>query len=148
MQTFYSYAVAVALTVLIMIVLFVIIIAPFKDPLVYSVQPFSVDKTIYTTDDIMTIHSYRCNNEGRPLVVTTKERYFYNVNTGKRYDVASAPGTIQVGCSWQEARVVRGFPDEMPSGRYVKQGITIAHGSLRTVEVPWITEPFDYVKTS
>lgn len=115
-------------------------------PLVYSVQPFSVDKDIYHTGDTMIITSYRCNNEPTPLVVITKERYFYNQQTGLRIDVPASPGVIQEGCSWQQAQVFDGFPPEMPSGYYMKRGITEAKGRYRTVEVPWQTETFVYIK--
>lgn len=146
MTKLFSYFATICLTILVTLALVTLTIFPFNDPLVYSVQPFTIDKELYRTHDTMVISSYRCNNENTPLNVETKERYFYNVNTGLRYYLPSSPGVIQVGCSWQDAVVVDGFPPELPSGRYVKRGITVAHGRFRTVDVPWITRPFEYVK--
>lgn len=147
MKDVYSYIITICLTALIIIIVGLTLIAPMADPLIYAVQPFTLDRLRYTTQDQMIVHSYRCNNEGKPLVVQTKELYFYNLETGKRYDMPPSTGPIQAGCSWQEARVVSGWHPDMPSGRYVKKGVTVAHGRWRTIEVPWITEQFDYVKT-
>lgn len=119
----------------------------FITPLVYSVQPFSVDKEVYATHDTMIISSYRCNYEPNPLVVNTVERYFYNLKTGEEFHMPSSPGVVKTGCSWQDARVFDGFDETMPSGMYVKRGVTKADGRFRTVYVPWQTEPFQYVKT-
>ena len=115
-------------------------------PIVYAVQPFSIDKDEYVTSDSMIISSYRCNNEGKPLVVQTVERYFFNVDTGYRYDMPSSPGVVQAGCSWQQAVVHNGFHPDMPSGEYVKRGVTRAKGRFSTVDVPWQTEHFKYIK--
>lgn len=146
MDKYLSYIFTIFLTILATSALFLMILFPLADPLVYSVQPFSIDKENYKTHDTMIITSYRCNNEAYPLATDTKERYFFNVNTGTRYDLSSSPGVIQVGCSWQDAIVINGFPEDMPSGRYVKRGITVANGRFRTVDVPWITRPFEYEK--
>lgn len=117
------------------------------DPVSYPIQPFSLNADIYTTDDIMIITSYRCNYEPNPLAVQTVERYFMSLDDGKRYDMPPSPGIIQVGCSWQDARVINGFHPDMPSGRYVKRGVTEMKGRYKTVYVTWQTEPFQYVKT-
>ncbi len=145
MNTYLSHSLTAFITVMITVAILVMLNRTIaQDPLVYSVQPFLVDKEDYSTGDPMIIYSYRCNNEDTPLVVDTVERYFYNQNTGERFHVASSPGVIQVGCSWQEARVIDGFPPEMPTGNYVKRGVTKDVGRYRTVLVPWQTESFHY----
>ena len=116
------------------------------DPLVYDVQPFAVDKQEYHYGDSQTVTSYRCNQDGRPLVVETVLREYYNISTGEAFETESiGTGIIQPGCHWGTSFTPNAFPRQMPSGLYIKRGITEAKGRWRTIFVPWQTERFTYV---
>jgi hypothetical protein len=116
------------------------------DPLVYEIQPFTVDKKEYHFGDSQTVSSYRCNRDGQPLVVTTVFRDYYNISTGESFATESAgTGVIQPGCNWGTSFTPNAFPRQMTSGLYVKRGVTEAKGRWKTVFVSWQTERFTYI---
>lgn len=113
------------------------------DPITYPILPFALDKTEYWSGDSLTLSVYRCNQEGRPMLVTAV-RYFNNVGNGQRVPLPPGTGVAQVGCMWDKAEIIGIFPDEMPPGIYTMMGTTTVRGRFKTVDIPWQTVPFHY----
>lgn len=111
------------------------------DPLVYAVQPFTLDRDTYQSGDDVQITSYRCNNTGGPLPVTAA-RNFYNLETGATVALPPGTGIVQDGCAYAVATAYNTFPQNMPSGHYILRGTTTARGKLKTVDVYWQTTAF------
>jgi hypothetical protein len=115
----------------------------YPQPFYYTNTPFALQKKVLLPSDNVVMIVSRCSNERTPVsVVSVKE--LYNPISGVIIPLPPGSGIIPPGCSSTETAFASVFPSDLPSGTYLLRGVTTFRGSLKTVDVSWQTQAFEF----
>lgn len=123
-------------------------LAFFEDPwLSYDVQPHSTYQGGVNLGDVIPTHISRTNHSNRSQVyVVTRE--LVNLGTGQSYVMASfttpklKPGHSEVDSLSHIMPRVLADGSKPPAGMYLLRGESEIQGLVRSMSVPWISQPF------